>query len=510
MATNPQNIIPGAFGAISFEQELTRWLKHAGRVRVIDKGEQSNLLGGPAGRLYRLYNSAGEFIDVPQAQAERLGLRPSDRRYRQKGAAEQGSMFEVRGERPRRTKALLRLLNATQRITSILDLDHLLEMVVNEVATQFGCLESNILLFDERSGELEVAAVRGCKIHKKGFRFAPGMGLVGACAHSGQTIYTPDVERDPRYIRCEASTRSELQIPLKVEGRVIGVFSAAHPEVDGFPAEQIELLHLLAQHIAVAVENARRFQQEREQRERLRIEQEEARRIQQELLPKSSPLMPGIRVEARWHPAGAAGGDWYDYIPLEGGRWGLVLADVSGKGLAAAMLMTATRGIVRSLACSQGVEPSSTCLADRPAELLARVNKVLLNDFPAGRYVTMVYAVIDPAARTLTFANAGHLLPLLWDGNEVRSLDVRSGLPLGMLASEFDEQTIALPEHFRLLLYTDGITEAFNGSDEEYGTAQLKRMLSEPELNSETLLADVRRFSGGTATDDATLILVQG
>src|SRR6202035_4577379 len=126
---------------------------------------------------------------------------------------------------------------------------------------------------------------------------------------------------------------------------------------------------------------------------------QEARIIQQALLPKCSPYIPGFAVSGLSVAAGAVGGDWYDFIPFPDGRWGLVLADVSGKGTAAALLMSATRGMLRSLA-------EANCT---PAEVLTKLNSLLVEDFPSGRFVTLIYAILDPASRSLTFANAGHL-----------------------------------------------------------------------------------------------------
>src|ERR1039457_4764896 len=157
------------------------------------------------------------------------------------------------------------------------------------------------------------------------------------------------------------------------------------------------------------------------------MEREVSRIIQQALLPRTSPFIPGFVVSGWSLPAGAVGGDWYDFIPMSQGRWGLVLADVSGKGTAAALLMSATRGILRSL-----VEAACT-----PGEVLAKLNRLLVEDFPAGRFVTMVYGVLDPVKRTLTFANAGHLQPLLVTGTSAQFLDVERGIPLGLGPGDF-------------------------------------------------------------------------
>ena len=314
--------------------------------------------------------------------------------------------FELRSptvapRRPQRQHVhdLLKLQKAAQQIGSILDLDLLLDRIVNETAVMFGCLEASIWLHDPAANEMVLSGVRGCTLYLKGVRLKVGeQGLIGRVAATGQVCYTPDVRLDPTYIACEPGTLSEIDIPLIAEGEVIGVFSAVHPEVNGFSPAQVRLLEALAGYIAVAVRNASLFQRERREKEQMSQEAQEARSIQQALFPKASPLAPGFAVTGHCAPARAIGGDWYDYIPLADGRWGLVLADVSGKGMAAALLMSATRGILRSLVAAE----------ERPEAVLTRLNHVLVEDFPCGRFVTAIYAVLDPAARTVTFANAGH------------------------------------------------------------------------------------------------------
>lgn len=391
----------------------------------------------------------------------------------------------------------LRFLNqAAQRINSILDLEDLLDAIVNDVMLKFGCRQTCILL---TAGEdLVVAATSGCNVHGKGYRFKIGKeGLVGHTAAIGKSCYTPDVSREPRYIACNADVRSELDIPLYVQGHVIGVFTASRPDLDGFPPEQLEVLHELAAHIAVAVENARQFQQERADNEQLHTKEQEARFIQQALFPKAAPFVAGFKVHGSCVPADAVGGDWYDYVPLTGGRWGLVLGDVCGKGVAAALTMSAARALARSFA------------ENSPATVLARVNRVLMDDLPAGKFVTMVFAVLDPASRTLIFANAGHPWPLFVHGDDPQFLSTTSGLPLGIADSKFEEHRISLPTGSRVLLYSDGITEACNPNDEEYGMERLCLQAANEEVSPETVLADVRAFvSGRPLMDDATMIVV--
>ena len=397
-----------------------------------------------------------------------------------------------------RIDGLMNLQKAAQTINSILDLDVLLDVIINRITVDFGCVEAGIYLADREREEFVVSAVRGCTVNHKGSRFPLAAGISGQVFATGKAWYAPDVRLEPNYQPCEAATRSELMIPLVVRGNAIGVFDTSHHELDAFPPSQIELLKALSGHIAVAIDNARRFQEEKQEKERFAAEQQEARRIQETLFPKNAPQVPGFEIEGQCLPAGAVGGDWYDYIALPDGRVAAVLADVSGKGMAAALLMSATRGIVRSLAQ----------VSDSPGEILRRVNRMLLEDFPSERYVTMVLAVVDATRREVTIANAGHPWPLLWDGKSARCVCTETGFPLGLLPCEFGERTIAMPAGSRLLLFTDGITEAQNPAGEEYGVERLEEHLGRSAVTTASLLAEVRSFMNGRgAGDDTTLVL---
>jgi sigma-B regulation protein RsbU (phosphoserine phosphatase) len=396
---------------------------------------------------------------------------------------------------------LQRLQKAAQKISSILDLDQLIDKIVNDVAHSFGCLEASIYLHDESGAEMVMAGVHGCTAHAKGHRLKIGKkeGMVGYVASTGQMRYAPDVRKDEYYTSCEQSTLSEVAIPLHVGERLIGVFTASHPELDAFPRQQLRILQALCEHVAVAVHNARRFQLERDEREVMTREAQEARIIQQALLPKSSPYIPGFVISGLSVPARAVGGDWFDFIPFPDGRWGLVLADVSGKGTAAALLMSATRGMLRSLA--------EACCS--PGEVLTKLNGMLVDDFPAGKFVTMVYAVLDPATRTVDFANAGHLRPLLTDDGGARFLDVERGLPLGLGCGDYSESQVKLTPGSRLVFYSDGITEAVNAHEEEYGLERLAAHAVSPEASAVTIVDDVRAFANGAGVrDDASVVFL--
>ena len=395
----------------------------------------------------------------------------------------------------------LLLQRVAQRIGSILDLDVLLEQIVEDVAATFGYSRSGILLLDEEAGDLVLAAVRGwtTNYHVKGEHFPIGIGMVGHVAATNRMHYAPDVGLDPYYVVSEATTRSEVDIPIRARNRLIGVFNAQHPEVDAFPAHRLQLLESLAGHIGVAVANARLFERERREHDRLADELAEARIVQSRLFPDAAPEVPGFRISGLSRPCLAVGGDWYDYIPLASGRTGIVVGDVSGKGSGAALFMASTRSIVRMQAEQ----------ADGPGTVLQRVNGILTADLPATRFVTMLYASLDPAARTVTFANAGHVPPVLVTEGGPTAVRTTPQLPLGIREGPYADHTLTLRAGDRLFLYSDGVVEARNPDGEEYGETRLLRHLEDPNASEQTLLRDVSAHAAGhPAIDDVTIVMI--
>ena len=228
-------------------------------------------------------------------------------------------------------------------------------------------------------------------------------------------------------------------------------------------------------------------------------ESAEARAIQQALFLKPVPLIPGFAFETAWHPVGAVAGDWFDFIDLGHQRYGIALADVSGKGMSAALLMSATRAILRLLAP----------LYSSPAQTLEKLNQVLTEDLPTGKFVTMVYGVLDVSSRELTLASAGHLSPLLIN-HHCAFLELDTGLPLGLGVSWYPQCTITLIPGTQLMLYTDGITEAVSSAEEEYGSVRLMEYFLRSGACVDGLIAEVQRFSAGSdRTDDATAVLIR-
>jgi sigma-B regulation protein RsbU (phosphoserine phosphatase) len=396
---------------------------------------------------------------------------------------------------------LLLLQRVAQRINSTLDLDILLEQIVTDVAQTFGYWRSAILLKDETTNDLVLTHGWTGDLKRIGDRFRIGRsGIAGHVGGTRHTHYAPDVRVDPYYETGHPSTRSELDIPLKVRGRFIGVFDIQHTEVDAFSPNRIRLLEALAGHVATAIDNAHMFQRERFEKERLLMELDGAQRIQRSLLPSGARQVSGFTMTGVCLPCRAVGGDWYDYVPLDDGRTAVVLADVAGKGLAAALLMSSTRSLLR-LVAREGA---------RPAEVLSRMNRILLDDFPTARFVTMVYALLDPDEGLVDFANAGHLPPLLVETTAAHFQETVSGLPLGIGECEFSERSIRMAPGSRLVLYSDGIAEASGVSADEFGLARIQDHFSQPGASVNSLLEEVRRFCTGTPLfDDATVVSVE-
>lgn len=228
-----------------------------------------------------------------------------------------------------------------------------------------------------------------------------------------------------------------------------------------------------------------------------------AREIQQALLPKQVPQIPGFNVAGLWQPARLVGGDYYDVLPLGDNKLGICIADVVGKGVSAALLMANVQAAVRAFAPGD----------QNPATLCSRLNRVLCDNIAEGKFVTFFYGVLDGSRNRLEFCNAGHLAPLLLDASRVRTLE-KGGTVLGIFPeARYEAAAIEFNPHDCLVLFTDGVTEAMSTSGEEFGedrvasVARKSAMHSAAALNAH-LLETVSTFCSGQFQDDATLLSV--
>jgi serine phosphatase RsbU (regulator of sigma subunit)/anti-sigma regulatory factor (Ser/Thr protein kinase) len=299
-----------------------------------------------------------------------------------------------------------------------------------------------------------------------------------------------------------------LVVPLVSQGELIGIlFLGPRLSEQEYSTDDRKLLANLAAQAAPAVRVAQLVrQQEAEAAERQRIEQElqVAKLIQQNFLPKQLPELPGWQVEAYYRPARVVGGDFYDFIELEEGKVGIVVGDVTDKGVPAAMVMAATRGVIRAAA-----ERFSS-----PAQVLQRVNEMLEPDMPPNMFVTCLYGVLEPETGRLVFANAGHNLPYVRMDGGVQELRA-TGLPLGIMPGiTYDDREATIEAGHSVLLHSDGLAEAHDPDGEMYGFPRLRGAVASHSGDKgliDHLLTELDRFTGPHAEqeDDVTLVLLR-
>ncbi len=298
-----------------------------------------------------------------------------------------------------------------------------------------------------------------------------------------------------------------MAFPLSVKGDVFGVMLTQESgTARSFREKRLEIVKGIAQQAALAIQNDR-FQREMIDRERLEREFQLARDIQKTFLPDRLPSPAGWNLDSRWQPARQVGGDFYDLIKLSGGRMGLVIADVSDKGLPAALYMTVTRTLIRAAVKGEA----------SPAKALMRVNELLLADTQNGMFITAFYAILALKTGQLIYANAGHNLPLLLRrGAEKVERLAKGGMALGALEHiRLQDHSLALEPGDGLLLYTDGVTEAFAPDGDLYGEERLMQVVAATRNSSASALLDAVEASlkdfrkGEPQSDDVTLVAVR-
>lgn len=299
----------------------------------------------------------------------------------------------------------------------------------------------------------------------------------------------------------------ELVVPLIGQGELLGaLYLGSRLSDQPYSTDDRRLLGSLASQVAPAMKVAqlvREQQVEAKERQRIQQELQVAALIQQTLLPKDVPRIKGWGVSAFYRPARAVGGDFYDFIDLDDGRLGVVIGDVTDKGVPAALVMATCRSMLRAAAQT----------LTSPAEVLAAVNDNLVPEIPPAMFVTCLYAIVDTDAGEVVFANAGHNLPYVRSGHGVFELRA-TGMPLGLMPGmEYEEQRHRLEHGDVMVLTSDGITEAHNPEGEMYGFARLMGRVAKKSKNDDlvtALVGDLEKWTGpGEQEDDITLVVVR-
>jgi len=374
--------------------------------------------------------------------------------------------------------------------------------------------ERGFVMLHDHDGKLAFHVARGIdQTVIEDPQFQVSRSVVERVARDGEPVLTSDAQADERFnIRQSVvilGLRSILCVPLQVKERTIGVIYVDNRLHAGiFTQADLRLLSAIASSAAIAIENARLYQLAVEKG---RLEQEllMARRVQVGLLPREMPSLPGWEFIASWKPARQVGGDYYDFIQTEDGQLGLVIADVTDKGMPAALFMAFTRTIVHS----------NLDHALSPAAGITRANRLICQESQYGLFVSLFYGLLNPMTGELTYVNAGHNPPALISASKPDAPVTwltGTGMPLGVEEDSIYQQGVV---HLRtgdfIALYTDGVTEAMDGDYHQFGIENLQKALLENKDKPSaeiviTLEHAIEQFTGGIPpSDDITMVIAR-
>jgi phosphoserine phosphatase RsbU/P len=412
----------------------------------------------------------------------------------------------------RDAEAFETLAEIGREVASVLDLDELFSRIAQLTKRVIDYRTFGILLLNEERGELEMklALQYGEKVQVPRVRL--GEGLVGYAALHREPVLVSDVSQDPRYIKVVPDVRSELVIPMLLKDRCIGVVDLESPELDAFSKREVEILTLLASQAAVAIENARLYEEVRANEERLEKELRFAQRVQTALLPAGPPKrLKGIEVAAAFAAAREVGGDFHDYLSPDAHTLVVAVGDVSGKGVPAALYSAFAAELVRGRTFRRRYLPDRSS----PSSVLSSVNTILHQRQLEEYYCTLCYTVFDLKRRVLTLANSGLPYPIHCTAEGCAQIEL-PGVPLGSFqGSTYDEVTFALHAGDLFVLCTDGVFEAMNAHGQEFTAARLIEVVSglrdQPSAKVvERIFDAVAQWRGDTPpNDDMTAVAVR-
>lgn len=412
------------------------------------------------------------------------------------------------------TDKLRMLLDITKKISRSLDLQEVLNLVMDTLDSLIPYDAAGIFVLsgvqdpDERveARVFRTEAVRGYDIDElSDLHLKLGEGIVGNVALTGQSRISPDVRKDPLYINAREKTRSEMVAPIISNDEVIGVFDLESDELNAYAEDDLEVLKLLASQVAIIIEKVMLHEQLIEKK-RLEGQLEVARQVQLELLPPSDPKLEGFDISAYNFATEEVSGDYYDWVRIYDDQIGIVVADVSGKGVPAALLMAFLRASLRA----------ATHIGYSPHISMAKVNYLLWESIERNQYVTAFYGILDASSRILSYTNAGHNPPLLLDANGNATFLDRGNIPLGIFSdTRYHEYYLTVEPGQLFVLYTDGVTEATNLTGEEFGRQRLAESVKAARnLSAKELIGAVQRdvlawTQGQGATDDITFFVIK-
>jgi sigma-B regulation protein RsbU (phosphoserine phosphatase) len=403
------------------------------------------------------------------------------------------------------------LVSLSQTFNSSLDLDQVLNLVMDEVIATTHA-ERGFLMLREADGSLNFQAARGLDQNTID---APesqvSRSVIERVAQDGSPLLTSNAQNENWLSQRQSvmflGLRSVLCVPLQLKDEIRGVIYVDNRyQVGIFTAADLELLTAIAASAAIAIENARLYRLAVE-KGRLERELQLAREVQLRLLPDETPQVRGWEFIAEWLPARQVSGDFYDFIYPDGGEVNLAIADVSDKGMPAALYMALTRSIIRASMLHVGT----------PAEGITIANRLICTDAAYGMFVTLCYACLDTHTGEVVYVNAGHNPPLFYHAAQDRLNSLtRTGMALGIEDdARYEQRAVQMSPGDFILFYTDGITEAINAQEQEFGRERLCKVLEgqrqAPAGQIVTaLLQAIEDFTGSQAQfDDVTIVLVK-
>lgn len=400
------------------------------------------------------------------------------------------------------------IVEASKLINSSIDPEALLTSILGVARNELDVERGTLYFVDEASQEIWSKVADGLDVRE--IRLPVGRGLAGTVAATGEPVILHDAYADPRFDQSQDQrsgyrTRSMLCVPIRNrDGRIVGVLQLLNKRQGSFGPRDIEFLDAIGGHMAIAMENARLHLSLLE-KDRMERELQLGREIQSRLFPRPPSDVKGTEIAAMTVPCYEVGGDYYDFIEFSNGDVGVVVADVSGKGVSAAMIGSSVQAALRMAA---PVEPSLTAL-------LERLNGLLYRMATGRKYATLFFGRYTPSTGVLRYVNAGHNPPMIVSCDGIEMLG-STGRPIGILPdASYEEAMATFPPGSTFFLYTDGLNEAANPEEEEFGmerlTALVARCCAEPtEGLAAAVLSEITRFEAGAhPTDDKTVVVLR-
>ena len=406
-----------------------------------------------------------------------------------------------RAERQYRTLKTLRKIS--NEISSILELDELLNTIATSVRSLMSYDAFSILLVDE-----EQKALR----HRFSIRYDQrvntdnvplGKGITGAAAELRRAVRVHDTVADERYIASHPDIRSEIAVPLMLRDKVIGVLDVESDQLGFFTEDHERTLVLLAPQVAASIENAQLYQDIAQRERHMQEDLSAAHELQTILMPTEAPEVHGMEVAIGFRPARLVSGDIFDFFEHRDEQMAIAFGDSSGKGAAAALYGAVVSGLMRTLARRHR----------HPAQLMKALNERLIERKVEARYVTLLLLLWDPHSRRLTMSNAGATLPVIF--REKKMIDLKlEGVPIGLLPDrDYDEVSFQAQPGDLIVLYSDGVSDHMSPEGKEYGRSRLGQVLRrrcwlKPDDVVKAVFADLDKYNT-ILFDDQTLIVMK-